>query len=133
MQIFNNKKHKGGNDHGKAREREIRMKISNDEYDLIAINAKEAQMQIAPYIRRAAINPNINVIDYSIIEKHTREIGSVRNDINRLVFTIQATNNYLPRDIGTIVALLEGIFRSENELLQAVRESRNKQQIAIFW
>ena len=53
------------------------------------------------------------------------QIAVIRNSINRLIFTIDATNNYLPREIESIVKMLNEIFRSENEPLKTVREDQS--------
>lgn len=108
------------------REKEIRMMVSTEEYENISARAKEVNMQVAPYIRTVAQNPTILYWDYSPIEQHTRAIGEIRNSINRLIFTIEATNNYLPREIETIVNLMTDIFESENNLLKTMRETRAK-------
>ena len=41
------------------REKEIRIMVSTEEYALIQAKAKEANIQVAPYIRRVAQNPTI--------------------------------------------------------------------------
>lgn len=104
------------------REKEIRMMLSVDEYDRIKFKADQVHMRVAPYIRSAALNGSIVVKDYPAVDRHTREIAEIRNSINRLVFTIDATNNYLPREIESIVNMMNEIFRSENELLKTIRE-----------
>ena len=83
-------------------------------------------MQVNNYIRRVATNPIIRPYNYSIISTHTNEISQIRNAINRLVFTIDAQNNYLPRDIASIVGMMEEIFAGERKLLKTVREQWEK-------
>lgn len=109
------------------REKEIRIMVSETELKNIETNAQKLKIQIAPYLRMIGQNPTIIQYDYSIIENHTKEIGEVRADINRLIFTIQATNNYLPREIKSIVEMINGIFESENKLLRTLREERTRQ------
>lgn len=106
------------------REREIRMKVSEEEYQTINDWAEKLHMQVTPYMRMIALNPNITKVDYSAISAHTKEIAEIRNSINRLVFTIDASNNYLPKEIETIVKLMTEIFKTENELLKAIRNDR---------
>ena len=105
----------------------IQINVTEEEYQQIAEAAKKAKMQVAPYLRMVGQNPTIIQYDYSIIEKHTKEIGAVRSDINRLIFTIHATNNYLPKDIKSIVEMINDIFESENKLLKTLREQRMQQ------
>ncbi len=106
------------------REKEIRMMASNEELQNISNNAKKLNMQLAPYLRLVGQNPTIVQFDYSIIANHTKEMSEVRDTINRLIFTIEASNNYLPKEIETIVARMNGLFESENKLLQTLREQR---------
>ena len=108
------------------RTKEIRIMVSDEEYERILRNAKRAGMQSAPYIRVVAQSPTIVNYDYSVIGNHTKEIAEIRNCINRLIFTIEATNNYLPKDIHTIVSLMQEIFKSENRLLKQTQTAHEK-------
>lgn len=108
----------------RTRENLIQIRVTAEERNVIEEHAKELNMQVAPYVRMVAQNPTIIQIDYSVISNHTKEIAEIRNAINRLVFTIEATNNYLPREIESIVNLMEELFKSENELLKEIRNSR---------
>lgn len=106
------------------REKLIQIRTTDEEYEIIAKNAEKSKKQVAAYIRSVALNPVIIQIDYKKIAEHTKEIAEVRNSVNRLIFTIEASNNYLPREIQSIVELMENIFKSENKLLQELRKER---------
>ena len=106
-----------------ARNKEVRVMVSQAEYDIIQKNARKVNMQVAPYIRHVACDPTILQYDCSAILAHTNEMGKVRTSINRLVYTIDATNNYLPREIFRIVDLMEKLFASENKLLREFRKT----------
>lgn len=110
------------------RVKEIRIMVSEEEYKDISTQAEKLNMQVSPYIRTIAKNPQIVQIDYSAISTHTKEMAEIRNSINRLVFTIEASNNYLPREIESIVNLMDELFQSENKLLKAIRELREPRQ-----
>ena len=56
---------------------EIRVKVSDEEHDIIKQNADTLGMKISPYIRQVAQNPNIIHFDYSAIERHTRQVGNI--------------------------------------------------------
>ena len=101
--------------------KEIHIRLSEEEYETISEMAKQANMQLIPYIRKAAMNPTFIKIDYSPIDAHTKEMAEVRNIINRIVFTIDATNNYLPRDIELIVNLMTKLYEGENDLIKTMR------------
>lgn len=103
------------------RNKEVRIMFSQEEYDFIKIRADKLHMSVAAYIRGMAKDGKIIVKNYRAVERHTQAIAEIRNSINRLVFTIDATNNYLPREIETVVNLMNEIFASENELLKTIR------------
>lgn len=108
------------------RMKEMRIMVSEEEYERILRNAKRADMQTAPYIRAIAQSPTIVNYDYRVISEHTKAIGEIRICINRLIFTIEVTNNYLPKDIHAIVSLMQEIFKSENRLLKQTRAAHEK-------
>lgn len=110
----------------RKREKIIQIRVTENEYLKISENSKKVNMQVAPYIRLVAQNPIINQIDYKVIAEHTKEIAEIRNSINRLIFSIEASNNYLPREIESIVEMMNKIFESENKLLQTLRKERKK-------
>lgn len=114
------------------RTKEIRIMVSEEEYERILRNAKRADMQSAPYIRAVAQSPTIVNYDYSVISNHTKEIAEIRKCINRLIFTIEATNNYLPKDIHTIASLMQEIFKSENRLLKQTQTAHKKLRNALL-
>ena len=97
------------------------MMVSNEEYEIIKQRAKEAGILVSPYIRKVAQNPNIIRFDFKVVADHTKELGEIRNSLNRLIITIDATNKYLPREIETIVNLMQEVFNTENELLKTIR------------
>ena len=104
-----------------SRQHEIRIKVNKEEYDNIRLNADILGMQVAPYIRRVAQSPTIINFNYSAVSRHTRQIGQIVNSINRLIFTIDLNNDYLPKEIDGIVDYIEKIWETENELLEEVR------------
>jgi hypothetical protein len=48
-------------------------------------------------------------------------LGQVVNSINRLIFTIDLRNDYLPKEIDGIENYIKQIWETENELLEEVR------------
>lgn len=108
------------------RTKEIRIRVTEEEYTAICKQAKIQKMQIGPYIRTVAKNPIILKFDYSIISEHAKELAEIRTSINRLIYTIDAANYYLPKEIATIVSLMDAAFKSENQLLATMRKIREK-------
>lgn len=56
----------------RIREELIQLRVTADEKARIVANAKEAKMQMGPYVRHAALNPVFYDYDYSVISNHTR-------------------------------------------------------------
>ena len=111
----------------RKREKIIHIRLTEPEHKIISNNAERLKMQVAPYVRTAALSPVIQQYDYSIIAEHTKEVAAVRESINRMIFTIEVSNNYLPREIDYIVSMMERIFESENKLLETLRKERTRQ------
>lgn len=105
---------------------EIRICVSEEEKQAIESNAKELKMQVVNYVRMVAKNPMIRLYNYQAVRDHTKEIGEIRTCLNRLIFTIEATNNYLPKEIETMVNLMYEIFEGENRLLKTLSEQQDR-------
>lgn len=99
-----------------------RLRLSDEEYAIIKANADGLGMKVAPYIRKVAQNPMIIKFNYSAIERHTKQIGKIVNSVNQLIFTIEVTNNYQPKEIDGIMDYVEQILETERELLREVRK-----------
>ena len=104
-----------------SRQHEIRIKVSKEEYDNIKLNAEILNMQIAPYIRMVAQNPNIIRFNYKAVEDHTRMLGRIVKSINLLVYTIYLNNDYQPKEIEGIYDYIKHIWETENKMLGEVR------------
>lgn len=104
-----------------ARQHEIRVKVSEEEFNIISQNAGILDMKIASYIRAVAQNPKITIFDYAAIRHHTQRIGQIVNTINQLIFTIELNNDYQPKEIEGIAEYIEEIWETENKLLATVR------------
>jgi hypothetical protein len=108
------------------REHDIRVRVTENEYENIKLNADILDMKVIPYIRKVAQNPNIINFNYSAIERHTRQIGKIDQSINLLIYTIHLNNDYLPKEIEGILDYMKQIWETENELLDEVRKQWKK-------
>lgn len=113
----------------RKRNKVIHLRLSESEYECIRKHAQALNMQVNPYIRMVAENPVIRHYNYKAISDHTEEIGKIRQSINRLLYTIDATNNYLPQEIGSIVNMMHHIFESENKLLKTINKQQEKDTV----
>lgn len=100
--------------------------INETEDKNIKENAQKLNMQVAPYIRMVAQNPTIINFDYSVIEKHTKQIGQIVNSVNQLIFTIEMNNEYQPKEIDGIAEYIKDIWKTERQLLRTVRKQWEK-------
>lgn len=112
----------------RQKEKTIPIRVSSEEKEIIEGNAKKLKMTTGNYVRHVAMNPTIIQENYNVIFEHTKEITGVRNAINRMIFSIEASNNYLPREIETIVFYMNEIFKSENKLLRELRRERRNER-----
>lgn len=104
------------------REHDIRVRVTEEEYENIKLSAEMVDMQVAPYIRKVAQNPTIVRFDYSAIRAHTKLLGNIQSSINLLIYTIHLNNDYLPKEIEGIWDYIKQIWETENELLDEVRK-----------
>ena len=104
-----------------SRQHEIRIKVSDEEFENIKLNADILDMQVAPYIRMVAQNPNIIRFNYKAVEDHTRMLGKIVKSINLLVYTIYLNNDYQPKEIEGIYDYIKHIWETENKMLNEVR------------
>lgn len=107
------------------RDRMIRWRVSHDEHETIRARAREENMSMAAYIRKAAMYPTIVHQDYSDIEAHTKYLAEIRQMLNRIVFTIDVQKNYHQKDIDAVVNLMQEAYKSEVELLQKIRKKKS--------
>jgi hypothetical protein len=109
-----------------SRQHEIRIKVSEEEFNIISQNADILDMNVASYIRQVAQNPKITIFDYASIRHHTQRIGEIVNTINQLIFTIELNNDYQPKEIEGIAEYIKEIWETENKLLREVRNQWEK-------
>ena len=100
----------------------ICFRVSNQEYETIRQHAQERNMSVSQYIKTAAMKCNIIHTDLSIVAEHSRYVQKIRDRINRIAFTIEVTNNYLDRQIDTVVNDMKSLLNSEKHLLETIKE-----------
>ena len=104
----------------------IRLRLSDEEYEIIRANAESCGMKVAPYIRMIAQNPNIIDFDYSDISEHTNLIKDRVNTVNQIIFTISVVGDYLQKGVDGIKDYTEEILDTEKKLLETVRKQGQK-------
>ena len=105
------------------------LRLSEKELNQIKDNAKACDKTVSAFIRENALNFCILNCDYQSIINHTREITSLRNAINQLVYTIKKTGEYVPADLEYILKKMNEISKSENQFLNLMldeKEQKNK-------
>lgn len=112
----------------RLRDKEIKMRLSEEEYNQIVKNAKACDKTTVAYLRELGLNMCIVPMDLSIVTEHTSVITSYRNAINQLLFTIKKTGNYTPADLEYILEKTRDLLKAENKFLE-LYELHLEQQI----
>lgn len=113
------------------KEMRLQIRISEKEMDQIQQNANAMNKTVSAYIREISKNFCVLKYDYDAILRHTHEITSLRNAINRLVYTIQKTGEYVPADLEYILDKMNEISKSEKNFIGFMLDDKEKKTKAI--
>ena len=108
---------------------QIKLMVTDEEQLQIKNNAKAASKSVSAYIRESALNFFIFDCDNSdIVNDHIKEISSLRNAINQLIFTIEKTGDYYPAELETIHDLMVEVLSSEKNFLTMMEKDISKKR-----
>lgn len=96
---------------------QVNFVVTRAELNQIKNNATACDKTVSAYIREVALNMCTIPIDHTIVTEHTEEIASSRNAINRLVYTIKKSGNYVPADLEFILQKVNEMLNSEKTFL----------------
>ncbi len=106
-----------------TKNKQIKLVVSEKEYEQIRNNAKVCDKTVSAYIREVALNMCIMQHDYSCVTEHTKAITSCKNAIVDLVFTIIKRGTYTPPDLEYIANKINEMLKSEKEFLNLYGKS----------
>lgn len=87
--------------------RQINIKVSDEEYDLINANAALLDKTITAYVKELALNQNIINYDFETLQKHTEEISNIKQALNQIVITMIQNGDIYSGDMNTILSVIQ--------------------------
>lgn len=108
------------------RTKQILIRVSERELNNINRNARAARRKKSAYIREVA--ENLMVVNYTCdaIYDHKQTILSLNNAVQRMIYTILKTGEYVPPDLDYIADKMREILDAENQLLTIINDDREK-------
>lgn len=104
--------------------RQINIKVSDEEYDLINANAALLDKTITAYVKELAINQNIINYAFETLQKHTEEISNIKQVLNQIVITMIQNGDIYSGDMNTILSVIQELTDSEKEIKSQLRKER---------
>jgi len=104
--------------------RQINIKVSDEEYDLINANAALLDKTITAYVKELALNQNIINYDFETLQKHTEEISNIKQGLNQIVITMIQNGDIYSGDMNTILSVIQELTDSEKEIKSQLRKER---------
>ena len=104
--------------------RQINIKVSDEEYDLINATAALLDKTITAYVKELALNQNIINYDFETLQKHTEEISNIKQVLNQIVITMIQNGDIYSGDMNTILSVIQELTDSEKEIKSQLRKER---------
>lgn len=104
--------------------RQINIKVSDEEYDLINANAALLDKTITAYVKELALNQNIINYDFETLQKHTEEISNIKQVLNQIVIKMIQNGDIYSGDMNTILSVIQELTDSEKEIKSQLRKER---------
>lgn len=104
--------------------RQINIKVSDEEYDLINANAALLDKTITAYVKELALNQNIINYDFETLQKHTEEISNIKQVLNQIVITMIQNGDIYSGGLNTILSVIQELTDSEKEIKSQLRKER---------
>lgn len=96
------------------RERIIRFRVNDDEYNAIAKAAEESGFDsMSDYIRTIAIDRCIFIIDKDELAKLRRAISAISNNINQIAIRVNSTGKIYAEDLAEIKKGVEKAWQQQ--------------------
>lgn len=108
----------------KKQKKQVKFFCEQEDYQLIEMIAKKNHRSVSAYLREVALQGFVLQIDFESIKEHTKQLSFIKNQLNAMIKLLVNTNQAYPKDIETILELLEQIKDSENALLATFRREQ---------
>lgn len=96
---------------------QLNIRLTESQMEIIRCNARACDMTVSAFVMEVAQNFIVLNCDYDQISDHSKEISSLRNVINRLVYTVVKTGEYVPADLEYILNKMNEIAKSEGKFI----------------
>ena len=92
------------------REKSLRIRVSDDEYNALQLNAKKADISVSDLVRMSAMNvPIVPKPDLMTMETFNILRG-LANNVNQLTRHANATNEIEVKELASVVERLRGLL-----------------------
>ena len=90
----------------------VKVRLTEDEHDYLLYRQKAIHAPtLSAYIRYAAINKKLVVLDHESLMKITSDISGIRNSLNQIAKRLNATNQFYAEDRITIESAIKDMDR----------------------
>ena len=104
------------------RTRQILLHVSEREWYNIERNARAARRTKSAYIREVAENLMVVNCSCDVVYDHKQTILALNNAVQKMIYTILKTGEYVPPDLDYIADKMRKILDAENQLLATIDE-----------
>ena len=108
------------------RQKELRLRVSNEELAQIQENAKTVRMQINPFVRRIGTEYAMIIEDRSDFDKHRDTIGSIDCFLSYLERSFDVANVYRPKTMSDVYEIRKEVFYLFHRLYPIMIHHRTK-------
>ena len=108
------------------RQKELRLRVSNEELAQIQENAKTVRMQINPFVRRIGTEYAMIIEDRSDFDKHRDTIGSIDCFLSYLERSFDVANVYRPKTMSDVYEIRKEVFYLFHRLYSIMIHHRTK-------
>ncbi len=112
----------------KKRNKEIRIMLSEEEYQIAQEKAKEAGLKVAPYIRKSALRPEFVEYKYWRIKHHTHYLKKMKNNFFEFAKRIFMSMDYRDEDVESAWEIMQFILKSEQDFFDDLKKRLRKQK-----
>lgn len=111
--------------------RQILVKLSEEEYEIIQQNAKAANKTPAAFMRELGMNFMIIQWNYQPLEIQNQKITEIKNVLSALVYTIIKSGEYVPTDLEFIQKTMDELTESQANFYQSMLQDREEKSKII--
>ena len=97
----------------------------------VRYNARVGIKTVSDYVTEVALNFCVLNYEYEDVIAHNNEITYLRNAINKLMYTIIKTGEYVPADLEFILVKMNEISKSEGKFIVLMLDDTEKKSRVV--